>query len=119
MSPYVVVLSSVCISALAQTCLKYGVSTVRVGEGLGAVAKIFSFLQSPFVILGFALYGVGAMLWLLALQKLHVSLAYPFVSVAIILVVLSGIFVLGEDLTLAKGVGLTLIVGGLLVLAQG
>lgn len=106
------------MSAAAQTSLKYGVSRVSVDETAGVFMKALSFFSSPFVLLGFGLYGSGAILWLFALRNIDVSLAYPFVSMAIVLVFLSGTVLLGEPFTTPKLLGVVLIVAGLVTLSQ-
>ncbi|MFY0681394.1 MAG: EamA family transporter [Thalassovita sp.] len=116
---FVLVFVSVSLSAVAQTAFKLGVSRVEITETMGILAKALSFLFSPFVVLGLALYGVGTVLWLFALREMDLSLAYPFVAISFVMVVLSGVFFLGEPLQLSRMAGLGLIVLGLLVLARG
>ncbi|QHQ35618.1 EamA family transporter [Algicella marina] len=115
---FAIVLFSVTISALAQTTLKFGVSRVILAPDAGILEKVITFFFSPFVLLGFCLYGIGAIVWLFALRNLDVSLAYPFVSMAFIMVIFSGVFFLGEALTMPKMIGTALIVAGLITLGR-
>ncbi|CUH65517.1 Undecaprenyl phosphate-aminoarabinose flippase subunit ArnF [Thalassovita gelatinovora] len=116
---FVLVIASVILSAMAQTSFKHGVSRVVFSETAGLVMKVMGMLFSPFVLLGLALYGVSVVLWLFALRQLDLSLAYPFVSISFVLVVMSGILVLGEPANPTRLTGIGLIVLGLLVMARG
>lgn len=115
---FILVLVSVSISATAQTVLKLGVSKAKILPEASIIEKLLAFFMQPYVLLGFALYGTGALMWLFALRSLPVSLAYPFVSMAFIMVLLSGVFVLGESLTLPKMLGTGLIIAGLITLGR-
>jgi multidrug transporter EmrE-like cation transporter len=116
---FLLVLSSVSLSAAAQTAFKLGVNRVTLPEASGVFATALTFLFSPLVLLGLGLYGVGTVLWLFALRQMDLSLAYPFVAVSFVMVSLSGILVLGEAVNLYRLSGLALIILGLLVMAKG
>ena len=119
LASFALVFVSVSLSALAQTAFKFGVSRVAVTPEMGVIQKALGFLLSPYVIGGLALYGVGTVLWLFALRQLDLSLAYPFVAMSFIMVMLSGIVFLGEPLQASRVIGMALIVAGLLVMARG
>jgi multidrug transporter EmrE-like cation transporter len=50
-----------------------------------------------------------------ALTKFEVSYAYPFTSLGFVLVLMFGTLMLGEVMTLAKALGIILIIAGILV----
>lgn len=115
------ILGSVALSAIAQICLKHGMSDPRILELIRAgdrMAIVLGLSFQPFVIGGLALYGAGAVAWLFVLAKLDVSMAYPFVGLGFILTMLLGMFVLGEQLTLARVAGTLLVVGGVVLIAR-
>jgi multidrug transporter EmrE-like cation transporter len=62
---------------------------------------------------------MGTVLWLFALRRIDLSLAYPFVAMSFVVVTGMAVIVLGEPLTLPKIIGLTLIVSGLCVMTFG
>lgn len=110
------ILTSVAISACAQLLLKLGVGQVRAdgaaeGTGLGAGAGL-AFLQSPWVVAGFGLYGLGAILWLYVLARLPLSAAYPFVGLGFLLTMALGVLALGESLSPIRILGTLLIALG-------
>lgn len=107
------ILTSVAMSAIAQLLLKMGVGQVRAVNGAqtGAGAGI-AFLQSPWVIGGFGLYGLGAILWLYVLARLPLSAAYPFVGLGFILTMALGVLALGESISPIRIAGTLLIALG-------
>ncbi|WP_293777744.1 SMR family transporter [uncultured Oxalicibacterium sp.] len=109
----------VCLTAAAQVLLKMGMSTATMQQAMsqGLPAVVLPALYSPLIWGGMFCFGASAGLWLLVLGKLEVSMAYPLVSLGVVLTTLAGIFFLGESISVAKIVGVTLIVVGVLVLA--
>jgi multidrug transporter EmrE-like cation transporter len=113
-------LISVALSVSAQFSLKSGMSNAAVKlamaqpYGLNTLVAVFSNLQ---VLLGFFLYGMGAIVWLGVLAKWDVSKAYPIVGLGFVLTVLVG-FVLGEQVSLMRVIGVAVICLGVVLVAQ-
>lgn len=68
---------------------------------------------NPYLLLGFALYGASAVLWIFLLRDTDLSRAYPVVALALVMVPLLGTFVLGEQLTVRLMVGIAIVILGL------
>jgi drug/metabolite transporter (DMT)-like permease len=116
----VTILVSVLLSALAQIALKAGMSRPEIAQAIaeGAPATIAaSIATQPFVILGLAASGLGAGVWLFVLSRIDVSLAYPFVSLGIVVTMLLGMLVFGEVITAMRAVGAAFIIVGIVMLA--
>jgi multidrug transporter EmrE-like cation transporter len=109
----------VCLTATAQVLLKMGMSSpaiqLAMSNGMGSVYWLA--LTNPAIWGGMICFGASAGLWLLVLGRLEVSLAYPLVSLGVVLTTLAGIFILGESAGLYKLLGVAMIVGGVLVLS--
>jgi multidrug transporter EmrE-like cation transporter len=56
---------------------------------------------------------------MLAVSRLELSKAYPFMALNFLIVCIVAVPLFGETLTTAKVVGLTTVVVGLLILSQG
>jgi multidrug transporter EmrE-like cation transporter len=112
---------SVILSVCGQLVLKLGVTGVGT-LNLVTAASLAQFfrqaLSSPLVLLGFAMYGLSAVSWLIVLSRLDLSYAYPFLALNYVLIALVGRFVLGEDISLARWVGLLLVCIGIVVVAR-
>lgn len=116
---FLLILGSVALSALAQLALKSGTSAAaRHGPGGTASAELLALAQSPLILAGLALYGLGAVLWLFVLARAPLSLAYPFVGLGFILTLLAGALVLGEQVGAARIVGTVLIACGCALVAR-
>ena len=113
---FLLILASVALSALAQLALKAG--TGGAARSRDAGSELLAMAQSPFVIGGLALYGLGAVLWLFVLARAPLSLAYPFVGLGFILTMLAGSLVLGEQLTAGRIAGTLLIACGCVLVAR-
>ena len=85
----------------------------------GADAPDFiSQVLRPSTLCGLAFYGSAAFLYILALRKIPMSVAFPSVSVSYVLVAILGHFVFGEPFGLKQIGGLALIMGGVILINQ-
>ena len=112
------ILASVSLSALAQLALKIGTTAAAGGRSTGIGGEIGGLAQSPMILLGLALYGIGALLWLFVLGRAPLSLAYPFVGIGFILTMLAGAFWLNESISVARVAGTLLIAVGCVLVAR-
>jgi multidrug transporter EmrE-like cation transporter len=86
----------------------------------GADAPDFlSQILRPSTLCGLALYGSAAFLYIIALRKLPVSVAFPSVSLSYAIVAVLGHFIFGEPFGLRQIGGIVLIVGGVVLINQG
>lgn len=72
----------------------------------------------PFILSGFISAFFASLCWMSAMTKFEISYAYPFMSLAYVLVFLFSIFVLNETFTFNKILGLVLIVLGIIISAK-
>ena len=115
---FLLVLASVSLSAVAQFALKLGANSARAGRASGVGHEAVGLIQSPMVLLGLGLYGLGAMLWLFVLGRAPLSLAYPFVGLGFILTMLIGSVFLHENVGMTRILGTLLIAGGCALVAR-
>jgi multidrug transporter EmrE-like cation transporter len=114
-------LGSVLLNAVAQLLLKAAtrhsgelvgdsgqVSWVSVGHLLGAVP----------LWIGLGCYGVSVIVWLGALSRVPVSLAYPMLSIGYVINAFAAVWLFGEALSLPKLAGIGLICAGVVLLAR-
>jgi drug/metabolite transporter (DMT)-like permease len=84
---------------------------------LGATNRVsLAAFINPQIIGGGVLYFLGAVLWVGALSKAPLSVAYPFTVLTFVLVYLASVFLLGERPTLGALFGVALVLGGLTVI---
>jgi undecaprenyl phosphate-alpha-L-ara4N flippase subunit ArnE len=68
---------------------------------------------------GLAAYGIGTLLWIWALSRVPLNLAYAFTALTFLLVYLASVLVIGERLPTLSYVGLALVLSGFLLLSFG
>ncbi|MEP6829195.1 MAG: EamA family transporter [Rhizomicrobium sp.] len=78
---------------------------------------IFSVLGNVKILTGFLLYGLGAIVWLAVLSKWDVSKAYPLVGLGFVLSLAVG-FLIGEQITAIRVVGVAFICLGIMLVAR-
>lgn len=119
-STFILIFSSVLISALAQISLKQGMSssTVSAALGQGTASTITAIATNPYVIGGLSLYALGAVLWLFVLSRVDVSVAYPFVAFGFIITMGLAIVLLGEPLQPLRVAGTLLVVAGAVLITR-
>lgn len=114
------VLAGVLLNACAQLLLKAG--TNRVGEFAYSLANLVpvgaKLALSPFIAGGLACYVVSVVVWILALSRVPVSVAYPMLSIGYIVNALAAWALFGESLGAQKLVGIAFIVAGVFLVAR-
>lgn len=112
-------LITVFLQTFSQMVIKQRVVTLSPnGLGLDGVEKyLLSLLSDAWVLIGIAAAFFGMLAYLLALSKLPLSQAYPFVALTIPFVAIVGAIYFGESISILRGVGLTAIVAGCLCIA--
>lgn len=114
---WAIALLSIALSAIAQLLMKTGMMGLRASD-MSTVPLLVATATNPYIVGGFAAYGIGAILWLKVLSRADLSLAYPLVSLGFILVALLSWLVLGERITTGRIAGMALIIAGVLVMGR-
>jgi len=89
------------------------------GGGADKLLYLSHFLLNPWVISAFVAAFLASLAWIGAVSKLPLSHAYPFMSLAFVLVLFLSGLLFQEPITWPKMVGMALIVGGIVVGSQG
>ena len=114
---YFYVFITILFTVYGQLVLKWQIN--QVGQlPVDLNQKVFfliKLLLNPWVLSGFVSAFVAALAWMAAMTKLDLSHAYPFMSLAFVLVLFLSAFFFNEPLTFSKIAGMALIVGGILV----
>jgi multidrug transporter EmrE-like cation transporter len=118
---WLLLLGGVALNAAAQLLLKAatrasGVLISDSGElSWRATAELLRALP---LWIGLSCYGVSVLLWLGALSRVPVSVAYPMLSAGYVVNAIAAAFLFGEALTVPKVVGILLVIAGVVVLAR-
>jgi len=117
---FLIVLSGVLLNATAQLLLKAGTNK------LGAIFPIDSKITQevirisfqPFILSGLFCYVLSVSLWIVALSRAPVSVAYPILSIGYIINAVAAYYLFGESLTYQKIIGIIVIIIGVYFVAK-
>jgi drug/metabolite transporter (DMT)-like permease len=106
---------SLLASVGGQFLLKAGaVKLGKVSTG-NVVSHIVGMVTTPEVLAGLALYGMGAIAYILLLTRVNLSVASPAIALSYVFAVLIGFFVFKEVIPIERIVGLGFIVCGVIL----
>lgn len=120
---FLLILLDVLVSVAGQLMLKKGMTEVgRIdvdffSQPLLGLWRMFT--TTPLVVLGLAMYAVGAVIWLVVLSRVNLSYAYPMIALTYVLVPLAAWLFLNEPaIPLMRWVGMGVIIVGVIIVAQ-
>ena len=108
-------LMSVLTSVAGQFFLKAGATKLGKVNIDNAVSHIIRIITIPELMGGLAFYGLGALAYILLLTRVNLSIAGPSISLVYVFSVLLGYFVFKESIPITRLVGLSLIIGGVIL----
>jgi drug/metabolite transporter (DMT)-like permease len=124
MSPFalsiVLILFTVSTNAAAQIMLKRGMMQVGPLDQLGPnpVWIVIGIVFQPWVFLGLCTFVISMASHLVVLSKVQLSFAYPFLSLAYVIVGAYAYFVFGEDMGALRIAGIALICAGTVLISM-
>ncbi|GGD87519.1 EamA family transporter [Paenibacillus nasutitermitis] len=110
---YLLLLINILFLACGQVFFKLGL------EQMGGVniSNAWKALFVPQVIIGLVMYVIATLLWFIILSRMPLSLAYPIQSFAYVLGILAALFIFNEEVSLAKWMGMGIIMIGVVFIA--
>ena len=85
------------------------------------ISKLFESLliliKIPYFFLALIVYASATLFWLFILQKITLSIAYPFTALAMVIIPVLSIFLFQEKLSLNYWIGASLIVIGIIIIS--
>ena len=117
---FALVLLGVLLNAAAQLLLKAGTNAIGHFEFSGAnlVPVGWQVATQPYIIGGLCCYVVSLVIWILALSRVEVSIAYPMLSIGYVVNAAAAYFLFGEAVSGQRIVGIGIIVLGVYVVAR-
>lgn len=111
---------TVALNTIAQLALKAGM--IQIGsfsftwENFAPIMT--KVLISPWIITGVVVYAISVLVWLMVLSRAPVNIAYPMSSLGYITSAVAAYYLWGEDLTLARIIGISIILLGVYLVAK-
>ena len=114
------ILFTVLTNAAAQIMLKQGMMSLGplTFSADTIVSRVFQIVFNPWVFFGLATFVISMASHLFVLSKVDLSFAYPFLSLAYVIVAVIAWLVFKEELGVSKIAGIALICAGTILIAQ-
>ena len=106
---FALVLVGVLLNAAAQLLLKAGTNAMPLGLRLAL---------EPHILGGLACYAVSVVVWVAALSRVPVSIAYPMLSIGYVVNAIAAWQLLGESLSSLRLSGIGVIIVGVFMVAR-
>jgi multidrug transporter EmrE-like cation transporter len=114
------ILAGVLLNAVAQLCLKAGTRGVGIfAYSLENILPIgWRLASNPYIVSGLLCYVASVIVWIMALSRVEVSIAYPLLSIGYIVNMLLAWRLLGEEINAMRIAGVFVIIVGVIMVAR-
>ena len=114
------ILTGVLLNAAAQLFLKAGTNSLGVisfssADWFGQALKVGA---NPHIIGGMFCYAFSLVVWIMALSRVPVSIAYPMLSIGYVVSAVAAYFLFGESLNLSRWMGIGFIIVGVYLVSR-
>ena len=114
------VLLGVLLNAAAQLLLKAG--TNAIGHFTFSTENILpigmKIASEPHILGGLVCYVVSVVVWIMALSRVEVSIAYPMLSIGYLVSAIAAWYLFGEAVTVMRMTGIGIIIVGVYIVAR-
>jgi multidrug transporter EmrE-like cation transporter len=114
------ILAGVLLNAVAQLLLKAGTNAVGHFEfsADNVVPVGLKLAFQPYIVAGIACYLASLVIWLMALSRVQVSIAYPMLSIGYVLNAVAAWYLFGESVSPMRLAGIGIIIVGVYIVAR-
>jgi multidrug transporter EmrE-like cation transporter len=114
------ILTGVLLNAAAQLFLKAGTNALGVvsfssADWFGQALKVGA---NPHIIGGMFCYAFSLVVWIMALSRVPVSIAYPMLSIGYVVSAVAAYFLFGESLSVSRWMGIGFIIVGVYLVSR-
>jgi len=117
---WLLILGAVLLGTLGQLLLKAG--TNAIGSFAFTSANLlpvsWQLATQPLIFGGLLVYGFSSIVWIMALSRVEVSIAYPMVSIGYVLTAIAAWQFLGESISAMRIAGIGVIILGVVIVAR-
>jgi drug/metabolite transporter (DMT)-like permease len=106
------------LMSLGQILFKKTALSISSNEALSLFDGIIKALLVPWLYMALFVYALATIFWLYILQRIPLSLAYPFSALAMLIVPILAMLLFGERLNFSYWIGLSLILIGIIIIGQ-
>lgn len=117
---FALIFIGVMLNAAAQILMKTG--TNAIGQFAFSAENILpiglKLASNLHILAALCCYVVGVLVWILALSRVPVSIAFPMLSMAYVVNAIAAWYLLGEDFNPAKLMGMGVIILGVIIISR-
>ncbi|WP_137939245.1 SMR family transporter [Chitinivorax sp. B] len=120
LTEFSLILTGVLLNAIAQLLLKAGANTIGHFEFQPSnILPIgWKLATNPYIFGGLSCYAISVVVWILALSRVEVSIAYPMLSIGYVVNALAAWWLFGEAVSAMRLVGIGVIIVGVCLVAR-
>ena len=120
LNSFLLIIFGVLLNASAQLFLKNGTNKLGVIslQMDTVVSTVFKVAFQPYIFAGLMCYVISVAVWIGALSRVDVSIAYPMLSIGYIVNALAAWYLFGESVTTTKFSGMVFIIIGTYLIAK-
>ncbi|MGA0242067.1 MAG: hypothetical protein ACO3K7_03610 [Candidatus Marinamargulisbacteria bacterium] len=100
---------------MGEFLLKFSIGTAALGPNLDSLIMV---MTSPGIMMGVALIGISAGLWIMGMSQFQLSFMYPFLSLNYVMIIIGSEFLLNEDVQFNRYVSILFIIIGLVIISR-
>lgn len=117
---FLLILTGVLLNAAAQLLLKAGTNAIGTFSfSMDNVLPIgWKIATQPPIIGGLACYGISVVVWIMALSRVEVSVAYPMLSIGYVVNAFAAWYLFGENLSFLRLLGIGIIILGVYIVSR-
>ena len=117
---FALIFTGVMLNAAAQILMKAGTNSIGYFEfNMANIVPVGMKLATEWhIVLALFCYALSVIIWILALSRVPVSIAFPLLSMAYIVTAVAAWYLLGEALSLTKVAGIVVIILGVIIISR-
>lgn len=113
-------LAAIALGSAAQLLLKAGTNAIghfdfTLDNALPVALRV---AMEPRILAGVGCYGISLVIWIMALSRVEVSVAYPMLSIGFALNAVLAWWLLGEAFSVQRLIGIAIIIVGVFIVAR-
>lgn len=119
-SSHIYIFSMIFFTVYSQLIIKWKSSLLNdlPIDNLDKIIFIIKVLLNPWIISSIMATLFAGISWMLAMSKFEIGYAYPWISLNFVLMLLFGVLLFGEQLTISKVIGTVIIIFGITILVS-
>lgn len=118
MGNYLVFFASILLSIAGQLLMKQGMNQMGAIQISQLGVKLIPMFLNPWVFSGLVAFGFSSIFWLVILSRMELSLVYPMVSIAYVVIAFASLILFKEGISLLRWVSIAVICFGVILISR-